>query len=77
MDICRYVILSLNFSEIKIIGIFHCVLGKVELGFWGKKKTGFQGDGENLHQIQPQYLYKNIVCVYLQTEQNLTHKNDQ
>lgn len=33
MDICRYVILSLNFSEIKIIGIFHCVLGKVELGF--------------------------------------------
>lgn len=35
-----------------------------------KKKTGFQGDGENLHQIQPQYLNKNTVCVYLQTAES-------
>lgn len=53
-------------SETEIIWMCHCVLGKVEPGFWGKK-TGFQGDRENLQQNQPQYFNKNIVCISKQS----------
>jgi len=65
MDVYRYVILLLKFvTDKNYLAMPLCVWDRWSLDFGERKrKSGFQGDGENLQQIQPQYRNKNIVCV--------------
>lgn len=78
MDLCVYVTLSLNFVIDKLSGYVTVCWGRWSLELGERKRmTVFQGDGENLQQVQSWYHNKNTPCMCLQTRQNLVHKNDQ